>query len=195
MNRVSRKIRVLCASAEEGCRRLVDTVGLPAERAGVRLRLFGTLVAAPAVAASAASLTLSQNHGPAMLAAANILIIGLCWLAGLFVAAHGREKTVGALSLGMATIAGTVMALYASILEPTLPGAAGHVLAASLMNAPAALLLARLAPQAHDLETGASPHRGGCRRLGGGEHAHRLSLPVRSAPGSLRAWWSWVFSG
>ena len=49
------------------------------------------------------------------------------------------------MTLGMATVAGTVMALYASILEPVLPGAAGHVLAASLMNAPAALVLARLA--------------------------------------------------
>ncbi len=46
---------------------------------------------------------------------------------------------------GMATVAGTVMALYAVILEPVLPGAAGHVLAASLINTPAALLLSRLA--------------------------------------------------
>ncbi|MGE5513582.1 MAG: nucleoside transporter C-terminal domain-containing protein [Bacteroidota bacterium] len=37
------------------------------------------------------------------------------------------------------------MALYATILEPVLPGAAGHVLAASLMNTPAALMLASLA--------------------------------------------------
>jgi CNT family concentrative nucleoside transporter len=37
------------------------------------------------------------------------------------------------------------MGLYATILEPVLPGAAGHVLAASLMNAPGALMLARLA--------------------------------------------------
>ena len=43
------------------------------------------------------------------------------------------------------------MALYASILEPVLPGAAGHILAASLMNAPGALLLARLAvPEGFD---------------------------------------------
>ena len=49
------------------------------------------------------------------------------------------------MAVGMATVAGTVMALYATILEPVLPGAAGHVLAASLMNAPGALMLARLA--------------------------------------------------
>lgn len=57
----------------------------------------------------------------------------------------GRGALFAAMTLGMATVAGTVMALYATILEPTLPGAAGHVAAASLMNAPAALMLARLA--------------------------------------------------
>lgn len=57
----------------------------------------------------------------------------------------GRGALFAAMAVGMATVAGTVMALYASILEPVLPGAAGHVLAASLMNAPAALMLARLA--------------------------------------------------
>lgn len=45
----------------------------------------------------------------------------------------------------MATVAGTVMALYASILAPVVPGAAGHLVAASLMNVPGALMLARLA--------------------------------------------------
>ena len=57
----------------------------------------------------------------------------------------GRGALFAAMAVGMATVAGTVMALYASVLEPVLPGAAGHVLAASLMNAPAALMLARLA--------------------------------------------------
>ncbi|MET0567896.1 MAG: nucleoside transporter C-terminal domain-containing protein [Hyphomicrobiaceae bacterium] len=57
----------------------------------------------------------------------------------------GRGALFAAMTVGMATVAGTVMALYATILEPVLPGAAGHVLAASLMNAPGALMLARLA--------------------------------------------------
>ena len=62
-----------------------------------------------------------------------------------YLAGMGRGALFAAMTLGMATVAGTVMALYASILEPVMPGAAGHVLAASLMNAPGALLLARLA--------------------------------------------------
>ncbi len=68
-----------------------------------------------------------------------------------YLACMGRGALFAAMTVGMATIAGTVMALYAAILEPVLPGAAGHILAASLMNAPGALLLARLAvPQGFD---------------------------------------------
>jgi len=61
-----------------------------------------------------------------------------------YLAGMGRGALLATMAVGMATIAGTVMALYATILEPSVPGAAGHVLAASLMNAPAALLLTRL---------------------------------------------------
>ncbi len=45
---------------------------------------------------------------------------------------------------GMATIAGTMMVLYAGILTPVLPGALGHLLTASIINLPAAILIARL---------------------------------------------------
>ncbi|WP_323696870.1 NupC/NupG family nucleoside CNT transporter [Thiorhodovibrio litoralis] len=43
---------------------------------------------------------------------------------------------------GMATIAGTVMLLYASILSGIIPNAMGQILTASLMSAPAALVIA-----------------------------------------------------
>lgn len=43
---------------------------------------------------------------------------------------------------GMATIAGTVMLLYASILGDIIPNAMGQILTASLMSAPAALVIA-----------------------------------------------------
>jgi CNT family concentrative nucleoside transporter len=56
----------------------------------------------------------------------------------------GRGALFAAMSVGMATIAGTVMAVYAAVVGPVVPGAAGHVVAASLMNAPAALMLASL---------------------------------------------------
>ena len=45
---------------------------------------------------------------------------------------------------GMATVAGTVLVLYGSILAPVIPNALGHVMTASLISAPAALTLAAL---------------------------------------------------
>ncbi|MEM6498562.1 MAG: nucleoside transporter C-terminal domain-containing protein [Pseudomonadota bacterium] len=57
----------------------------------------------------------------------------------------GRGALFAAMTVCMATVAGTVMALYASILSSVVPGAAGHLVAASLINIPGALMLARLA--------------------------------------------------
>ncbi len=45
---------------------------------------------------------------------------------------------------GMATIAGTVMALYGAILGPVVPDAIGHILVASIVSAPAAVTVAAL---------------------------------------------------
>jgi len=45
--------------------------------------------------------------------------------------------------VGLATVAGSTMVAYALILAPTLPNAAGHVLVASIISAPAGILLAR----------------------------------------------------
>ncbi len=55
-----------------------------------------------------------------------------------------RSALFATMTAGMATVAGTVMVLYAAILGPVLPGAAAHILAASVMSAPAALVIARL---------------------------------------------------
>ena len=86
--------------------------------------------------------------GPLGTVAAAKLFVGMVeapLLVRPYLAGLGRGALFAAMTLGMATVAGTVMALYATILEPVLPGAAGHIVAASLMNAPAALMLARLA--------------------------------------------------
>ncbi len=45
---------------------------------------------------------------------------------------------------GMATIAGTVFALYATLLRDVVPDAAGQLLAASVVSAPAAVVVARI---------------------------------------------------
>lgn len=61
-----------------------------------------------------------------------------------YIASMSRGALFAAMTAGMATVAGTVLALYASLLTPSVPGAAGHLIAASVMSAPAALMLARL---------------------------------------------------
>ncbi len=48
------------------------------------------------------------------------------------------------MTVGFATVAGSVMALYASQLSTVLDDAAGHILTASLISVPAAVVLARL---------------------------------------------------
>jgi concentrative nucleoside transporter, CNT family len=48
------------------------------------------------------------------------------------------------MSCGMATVAGTVMALYASILSKAIPDALGHILIASIVSTPAAIAISVL---------------------------------------------------
>lgn len=86
--------------------------------------------------------------GPLATVAAAKIFVGMVeapMLVRPYLATMGRGALFAAMTLGMATVAGTVLALYAAILGPVVPNAAGHVLAGSLMNAPAALVLARLA--------------------------------------------------
>jgi len=61
-----------------------------------------------------------------------------------YLARMSRSELFMVMTCGMATIAGTVMVLYASIIGPVIPGAMGHVLTASIISAPAALVVAGL---------------------------------------------------
>ena len=63
---------------------------------------------------------------------------------------------------GMATIAGTVLVLYATIIGPVIPNALGNLLTASLISAPAAITIALLMiPQTTTSTAGAPvPERG-----------------------------------
>jgi CNT family concentrative nucleoside transporter len=59
-----------------------------------------------------------------------------------YLARLSRAELFALMTTGMATIAGTVMVLYAGILSPVVPDAMGHILIASIISAPAALLVA-----------------------------------------------------
>ena len=56
-----------------------------------------------------------------------------------YLAQVSRGELFAIMTGGMASIAGTVLFLYAAILGPTLPGALSHLLIASILSAPAAL--------------------------------------------------------
>lgn len=53
-----------------------------------------------------------------------------------------RSELFSVMTCGMATIAGTVMVLYASLLGPVIPDAMGHILSASLIGVVAGLIVA-----------------------------------------------------
>lgn len=55
-----------------------------------------------------------------------------------------RSDLFMVMTAGMATIAGTMMVLYASVLGGVIDNALGHILTASLISAPAAVMTARL---------------------------------------------------
>lgn len=55
-----------------------------------------------------------------------------------------RSELCIVMCTGLATIAGTVLVLYASMLAPVIPHAAGHLLIASMISLPAAVVIARI---------------------------------------------------
>lgn len=61
-----------------------------------------------------------------------------------YLARVSRGELFVILAAGMAGVAGTVMALYASILGPRVPDALGHILVASFISAPAAIVFSVL---------------------------------------------------
>ncbi len=98
--------------------------------------------------------------GPLGIAAAAKVFLGMVeapLLIRPYLTKLGRGELFALMTVGMATVAGTVFALYAAILEPVVPGAAGHVLTASVMNVPAALVIARLmVPSGYSTDDGAA---------------------------------------
>ncbi len=92
------------------------------------------------------SLQRSMSIGGALgLASAANIFMGMVeapLLVRPYLARMSRAELFALMTTGMATIAGTMLAIYASILGSVLPNALGHILTASLISAPAALMLA-----------------------------------------------------
>ncbi len=71
-----------------------------------------------------------------------------------YVSQMTMSELMAVMTGGMATIAGGVMAAYVGILKDHMPNIAGHLLAASIMSAPAALVMAKiLVPETEEPKT------------------------------------------
>jgi concentrative nucleoside transporter, CNT family len=85
--------------------------------------------------------------GPVGTSAAANVFVGMVeapLLVRPYLSSMSRGGLFATMTVGMAGVAGTVLALYAAILEPLLPGAAGHLIVASVISVPAGLMLSEL---------------------------------------------------
>jgi CNT family concentrative nucleoside transporter len=79
-----------------------------------------------------------------------------------YLARISRSDLFLIMTAGMATVAGTVMIIYASILATVIPDALGQLLTASLISAPAAVMVARImvpATESDEDDPRWEPHR------------------------------------
>lgn len=118
--------------------------------------------------------------GAASLAVAANIFMGMVE-APILVRPHlaklSRSELFVLMTTGLATVAGTVLAIYAVFLGAILPDAAGHVLAASIISAPAAVLLGRLMVPPEPAESGRDGEQtssGGPVVMGASPHASTL---------------------
>lgn len=90
--------------------------------------------------------TLGVSGAVGTSAAANIFLgmVEAPLLIRPYLAGMSRAGLFATMTVGMAGIAGTVLALYASLTGAHVPGAAGHLIVASVISVPAALLLSAL---------------------------------------------------
>jgi CNT family concentrative nucleoside transporter len=91
-----------------------------------------------------------------------------------YLAGMSRAGLFATMSVGMAGVAGTVLAVYASILQPVVPGVAGHLIVASVISVPAALMLSELMVPQDPAE----------RRLGPATEAQDTKIVVDDPPRS-----------
>jgi CNT family concentrative nucleoside transporter len=90
--------------------------------------------------------TMGVGGATGLAAAANVFVgmVEAPLVVKPYLARLTRAELFMTMACGMATIAGTVMALYAALLAPVVPDAIGHILIASIVATPAAITVAAL---------------------------------------------------
>jgi CNT family concentrative nucleoside transporter len=100
--------------------------------------------------------TMGTSGAEALCAASNIFI-GMMespLVVKPYIERMTESELMAVMTAGMATIAGSVLAACAGLMAPHQPEAAGHLIAASIMSAPAALVMAKLlVPETGEPET------------------------------------------
>ena len=95
----------------------------------------------PPALATAATIFMGQVEGPIFIRS--------------YLPSLSRSELFMLIAVGMACVSGSTMVAYATILKDVLPNAAAHVLTASIISAPAGVLLARiLVPRVPETEQG-----------------------------------------
>jgi CNT family concentrative nucleoside transporter len=92
----------------------------------------------PPALATAATIFLGQVEGPIFISA--------------YLDKLTRSELFTLMAVGLSCVSGSTMVAYATLLEPTLHNAAGHVLTASIISAPAGVLLSRIMVPAEPVE-------------------------------------------
>ncbi|MDB5459915.1 MAG: Na+ dependent nucleoside transporter [Caulobacteraceae bacterium] len=90
--------------------------------------------------------TLGMGGASALSAAVNIFLgnVECALIIKGYLEKLTRSELFLMMVLGLATVAGSTMIAYATILRMTIPDAAAHVITASILSAPAGILLARI---------------------------------------------------
>jgi CNT family concentrative nucleoside transporter len=102
-----------------------------------------------------------------------------------YLAKLSRAELFMLFSVGLATVAGTVFVLYATILEPVVPGALGHILVASFMSLPGAILIARIMIPGDGVQTDGAV-------APGFEYRSSMDAVARGTEDGLKLWLSIV---
>lgn len=86
-------------------------------------------------------------RGPLATASASSLFLGMVetpLVVRAYLATMSTSDFFAVMTLGMSTVAGSVLVLYASVLDAVIDGAVGQIIAASLLNIVGALYISRL---------------------------------------------------
>lgn len=88
-----------------------------------------------------------RTTGPETLSAAGNIFVGQTeapLMIRPFLERMTKSELMAIMTAGFATVAGGVLVAYVQMLQPVFPDIAGHLLSASIMSAPAALVLAKV---------------------------------------------------